>query len=147
MGNESLERDRLTMGTGLATKTVNNNLPKLREKGLIEFDSKTISLTTKGIANVGDLAKRPTSNEEHHENLIASLQGNKQVQMFRLLVGGQTQDKDDVAKELGYESAKVKAFTNLAGSMKGRGIVEYPTNTTIRLTDTCFVVGRDNDKD
>ena len=146
LGKDKLHRDRLTMDTDLAAKTISNNLPKLKEKGWIDFDTKTIWLTTQGLQHMGDLAKRPSSNAERIDMMTKSFTP-KQKEMFRLLTtkNGKTCLKDDIAKELGYEHGKVKAFVNLIGSMRGKGVVEYPEPTTIRLTDEYLVEKSEQD--
>lgn len=143
LGEDSMERDRfVSTCTGLKPKTIQNNLPKLKNQGLIEMNNKTISLTTKGLEQVGDLAHRPTSNAEHQANMLRTLKNGKQVRMFEMLANGETREKLHVAQQLGYDNAKVKAFQNLIGAMRSQGLVEYPEKTTVRLTDGCFLKAR-----
>ena len=143
LGRDAVDRDQLTMGTGLKLKTIQNNLPKLKQQGLIEVQDKMFRLTAKGLAHVGDLAQRPSSNAEHQANMIRTLGKPKQVKMFELLANGGTRDKDEVARILGYDHAKVKAFQNLIGEMRNqKKMVEYPDKKTVRLTDACFIAGR-----
>ena len=126
----------------LALKTVNNNLAKLKQKGLIEFDTKTVSLTAKGLEAAGPLAERPTSNTAHHKMILQTLSGKKLIQMFELLADGQTRSKDEVAKTLGYADAGQKAFCNVCGALRGKKLAEYPEKHSVRLSDACFVAGR-----
>lgn len=139
--NDSLARDQLSKGTGIAAKTVANNLIKLKQKGLVEYDATTVHLTSKGIEKAGPLASGPTSNEEIHERLKKGLKG-KQVKLFDLLADGGIHDRNVFAVELDFEDAKKKGFKNLCSALSGKGLVEYPDKQTMTLTDTCFPLGR-----
>jgi predicted transcriptional regulator len=144
LGNETLPRSRLTMGTGLATKTVINNLAKLKQKGLIEYpDPKTIKLTQEGVNAVGTLANLPKTNADRHECIKKNLKG-KHINLFDLLLDGNIHDKNAIANALGYDSQKTKGFVNLIGAMRSQGLVEYPDKQTVKLSDICFPFGRDS---
>ena len=138
---ESLPRIRLTQGTGIATKTATNNLAKLKQKGWIDYDAETVRLTLEGIKAAGPLANPPTTNGDRHERLKKSLKG-KQVKLFDLLADGSVHDRDTVAQALDFDGMKQKGFVNLVGALRGQGIVEYPDNKTVQLTDMCFPFGR-----
>lgn len=142
LGNDSLPRAKLTMGTGLATKTVANNLAKMKTKGLIECpDSKLVRLTPEGIEEAGPLiAAAPKTNAEYQERLKATLKG-KQVQLFDLLADGKTHSRVDVAKCLGYDGI-TKGFVNLLGSLRGKKMLDYPDKESVQLADLCFHFGR-----
>ena len=139
MGNDSLPRVRLTMGTGIKPKTVTNTLPKLKAQGLVTYTAKEVSLTPAGIKEAGDSARRPTSNAEYHERLKEDL-NKRQREIFDKLATGEIWDKDKLAVELGYDSAKHKTFVNHIGSLSGKNIIEYPEKGLVRMSDACFVV-------
>ena len=144
LGEDSLPRDRLTQGTGLAAKTVVNNLTKLKKQGLIEYpDAQSLRLTTpKGVQAAGSLAQAPATNAERHERLKKNLKG-KQIALFDLLADGGARDRDDVARALGYENKRTKAFENVKGKLSGQGLLSYPDNQTMQLADLCFPFGRE----
>lgn len=145
LGEESLPRARLTQGTGLAAKTVTNNLAKLKQKGLIECpDAQTLRLTPEGVRAAGSLANAPATNAERQERLKEKLTG-KQLALFDLLADGGARDRDDVARALGYENKKTKAFVNLKGKLSSQGLLSYPDSRSMQLADLCFPLGREAD--
>ena len=126
----ALPRVRLTMGTGIKPKTVTNTLPKLKAQGLVTYTAKEVSLTPAGIKEAGDSARRPTSNAEYHERLKEDL-NKRQREIFDKLATGEIWDKDKLAVELGYDSAKHKTFVNHIGSLSGKKIIEYPMQAVV----------------
>lgn len=143
-GRDVIDRSLLTKGTGLATKTATNNLGKFKNEGLIEYpDPKTFKLTPAGIEACGSLIKVPKTNAERHEHIKEKLK-KKEVELFELVMDGEVYKKEDLAKKLGYEDKKTKAFVNLIGGMRGGGILDYPDKDTLQLSDTCFPFGRGN---
>jgi len=141
IGEESLPRERLTKGTGLAAKTVNNNITKLKQKGWVDYDAKTIHLTENGMESSGAMANVPKTNAEIHERTKSKLKG-KEILLFEMLADGNVRDRNEVAQALGYENMKTKAFLNVVGKLSGQGIAEYPDKQSVQLSDKCFRFGR-----
>ena len=131
---ESLERDQVLKRTGIAAKTLSNKLPKLKEKGLLEYAGKTIQLTEAGVEHCGPMADSGSTNEEVHNRLKGDLK-TKQLALVDLLMDGKAHAKDDIAKKLGlFENGKkTKGFVNLVGAMRTAGHVVYPTPSTVQL--------------
>ncbi|CAB9498670.1 expressed unknown protein [Seminavis robusta] len=138
-GNKTPKREQVAKLCAIAAKTLANTVAKLKKKDLVECpDAQTLGLTESGLEHVGDLASAGSSNEEVHERIKNDLKG-KQVTLFDLLADGEVHEKDDIAEKLGYENRSVKAFANLIGAVKGKGIVIYPTPATIQLDkERCF---------
>lgn len=141
LGQEVVERSKLPKMTGLSPKTIANALTKLKKEELIEMDSKTIRLVEKGKEKVKALIIIPKTNLDRHSMLKQKLKG-KELVVFDMMAQGFEMDKTSLAKALGYDDKSTKAFQNLMSSMKGKGILEYPTKETVRLTDFCFPRGR-----
>ena len=145
LGEESLPRSRLIRGTGIAAKTVTNNIAKLKNEGLIEYpDSTSIRLTSKGMKQVGGLADPPKTNAELQERIKEKLTG-KKLRMVDLLSDGLPHSKEEIAVGLDFQSKSQKGFVNLLGSMRSSGFVSYPDNQTAELTDMWFPFGRDSE--
>jgi hypothetical protein len=141
MGEESFPREHLTRGTGLADKTVRNNLTKLKAKGWVEFDSQVIRLTASGRASSGAMENVPMTNAELHERIKINLKG-KPLELFELMQDGEVHEKDMLAQKLGYEDKMVKAFKNVISTLSGRGLVQYPDPSSAQLSDKAFRFGR-----
>jgi Mn-dependent DtxR family transcriptional regulator len=142
MNKDVVPRSKMMSVTGLAAKTLANAYTKLKQQEFIEMDAQSIRLTTAGKTLVADWVIQPKTNQDRHDDIKSKLKG-KQITLFDLLQDGHTQSKNDVAVALHYEGKSTKAFQNLVAAMKSKGVVEYPTQDTVRLTDVCFPCGRD----
>ena len=131
---EALERETLLKRIGISPKTLSNNLPKLKEKGLVAYAAKTIQLTEAGVEHCGPMADSGSTNEEVQNRLKSDLKP-KELAMVEILMDGEAHAKNDVAKSLGlFEGTKpTKGFVNLAGGMRGRGLIDYPTKGFVQL--------------
>lgn len=89
LGNQSMPRDELLKLSNMAPKTLANNLTKLKQKKLVEFDGTSIRLTEKGIEEAGASAQPPTTNQEIQERIKESLKG-KQILLLEALDDGET---------------------------------------------------------
>ena len=135
-----VSKEKLLAATKMAPKTMANTIPKLREDGFIHSPQpKMLALTEKGIGALGDSIKCSSTNEEVHERIKGDLR-DKGVKLFEALLDGESHDKEEIARALGYKNGKkTKTFINLAGSMKTAKIIDYPDKNSIALNkETCF---------
>jgi Mn-dependent DtxR family transcriptional regulator len=137
---KTLTIDQIATLTCKARKTILNALPKLKAEGLVEYASGIVKLTKKGKESLGELTNLGGTNEELQANLKKDL-GKNEVRLFELLEDGETHDKDEIAKKLGYPDLKYKAFANLIGKMKNtRNLIVYPTPAKVALNkEVCFL--------
>mmetsp|Transcript_30348 Transcript_30348/g.70922 ORF Transcript_30348/g.70922 Transcript_30348/m.70922 type:complete len:212 (+) Transcript_30348:395-1030(+) len=137
-GKAPVEKDKVLKAANVAAKTMANNLPKLKRQEMIEVTGSLLSLTHKGIEEMGDLAKGAVCNEENLERLKKDLK-TKQILLLEALLDKEVHSKNDIAQQLGFNDCKQKTFVNLMGSLSGKQIVHYPTKGKIQLNlETCF---------
>ena len=129
-----LTKDKLIQLTGLAKKTVLNNLAKLKKEGLVEYpEPQFLALTAVGVAHMGDECKILTPHELASK-LMHELKG-KSLALYGLLKDGESRSKEDVAKDLNFEGGRrQKGFQNLIGKCKTAGMVEYPSKDKVKMT-------------
>ena len=129
-----LAKDKLIQLTGLAKKTVLNNLAKLKKEGLVEYpEPQFLALTAVGVAHMGDECKILTPHERASQ-FLQDLKG-KSLALYELLKDGESRFKEDVAKDLNYEGGRrQKGFQNLIGKWKTAGMVEYPSKDKVKMT-------------
>lgn len=134
---EALERDLLLKRTGIAAKTLSNKLPKLKEKGFVEYAGKTIQLTDAGVEHCGPMVASSGATNEEVQNRLKGELKNKELAFVELLLDGKAHGKDDIAKSLGLfdegKNKKTKGFVNLVGAMRTKGLVVYPDKSTVQL--------------
>ena len=142
-GNKTPEKKKVESLCKLnSNKTFLNAMTKLKKTGMVSADGDTFSLTKKAIESLGnEIGSAAGTNEEVHEQILATLKG-KKATMFKILADGKAHDKEAVAQELGFAEMgkKQKGFQNLIGEMKNKdGLVEYPSNDTVKLIkEICF---------
>jgi hypothetical protein len=84
----------------------------------------------------------PTSNREAHEKIMNEHLTPKMKEAFELMIDGQPFVRSDIAKSLGYVSAKEAAFQMLLRRIRDKGFLEFLDKESVQLSDVCFPVGR-----
>ena len=102
--------------------------------------SGTIKLTRAGkdaAAKLAPSADLPTCNAHVQNKLKEQLKG-KALKIFDFLTDGQEHEKKDVMEAVDCMNPKTFAPL-LSRELKSKGLIEYPTRTTVRLTkEMCF---------
>ena len=129
-----LTKDKLIQLTGLAKKTVLNNLAKLKKEGLVEYPApQFLALTAMGVAHMGEHCQMLTPTERASQ-FLQELNG-KSLALYDLLKDGESRCKEDVAQDLNFEGGRrQKGFQNLIGKWKTAGMVEYPSKDKVKMT-------------
>jgi len=114
------------------------------KKGLVQSSTDgALCLTIKGrekAEQVEGAADIPTCNEEVHERIKDKLKGTKVKRIFDILSDGQTHAKKDIMEQV--DIMNPKTFSPLLSrELKKPGYIEYPSNGTVRLTESCFPFG------
>jgi hypothetical protein len=92
-----------------------NPLSALRTEGLVMYpDSKTVSLTTKGLESeeAKGVTLTPPRNNMEVQSRITVLLKPKQVAIFDKLADGRIQDRDELVLSVGYTNMASKGFSN-----------------------------------
>lgn len=133
--------DRQTV-QGLAAipnkKCFDTTLLNMRKKGLLTYDTNTVTFTEAGLEQVGpDAVARPATNDAMQDKLKESLKHKKSRDIFDILTDGRAYSREELAEKLGLELNK-SFGTYLSGLSK----VSERVEGKIRLKDTAFPVGR-----
>ena len=116
----------------------------MKKKGLVECPSgDTVRLTEKGkdMSDVDDSIPLPTTAAVHEDIKRNVLRGRKMTEIFDYLADGKTRKKSDLMKVIQYTNKN--SFSVLMSQMKcSTGVLEYPDQHSVRLTDMCFPYGR-----
>jgi len=141
-GNREPEREKIESITKLKKKTVANIMTSFRKKGCVELKGKTVNVTDKGVEYFGPMAETGgATNAEVQAKIKEGLKG-KALTLFEVLEGGKN-DREEVAKELGYDNGKVKGFLNLLSASKysekkADGFIDYDSSTVQLNREVCF---------
>lgn len=84
----------------------------------------------------------PTSNREALDKIKNEHLTPKMKEAFELMIDGQPFVRSDIAKRLGYVSAKEAAFQMLLRRIRDKGFLEFLDKESVQLLDVCFPVGR-----
>jgi len=144
-GNGSVDRAKIYKLAGYSKnkggKAFANAITILRKhKGLIVFDSTTMDLTESGERLAEPTAKLPSRDEGIDKAKEGLKRGGKKARdMMDLLRDGEVHGRADVAADLGYESARQKAFVNMLSIVKGEDLIKYVAdgdgNPGLQLSD------------
>ena len=141
---EQPTRDLLQTLSG-NTKTVEGfkkNMSILKKHGYINYpDGKTVELTSLGLEYVGDsIDTSDLTNEQMQANIkeVLSKAGGR---ILDAINDGKVHNKDEVAKQLGYDMNKLSGYNKDLSKMSTLGYLDK-TSTTIQLKDICFPFGR-----
>ena len=92
-------------------------------------------------ASVVEAAAIPTTNREAQDKIKQSyLRKGKAMSLFDTIRDGQIHNRADVMTKSSISNKQT--FSCLLSLMKSMGIVQYPSTTTVQLTDMCFPFGR-----
>ena len=120
------------------------NLGQLKKGGYLTYGpGSTLILSEKGssLFSLSSSASSALTNESIHEDMKEMLSPKARL-IFDALLDGERHDRKVVALELGYDMSKLSGYQKDISKMKTLGFLEYPTKTEIRLSDTCFPLGR-----
>lgn len=147
IGTEQPTRDQVQKFSG-NTKTkagFDKNLGNLKKKGFVEYpDGKTVALTDQGVEYVGEVDPSDLSNEAI-QNEMKEMIPAKARDIFDALLDGKEHDRKKLAEQLKYDMNKLSGYQKNISQMRTLGFVDYPSKTTIKLTDSCFPLGRPGD--
>jgi hypothetical protein len=144
IGMSQPSRDHVQKFSGYATKQAgyDKNLGQLRKKGYLEFpDRKSLALTTKGTAQVGEVDTSNVTNEAYQDKMKELLPP-KARSILDALADGQVHDREELAQQLHYDMDKLTGYHKNISQMKTFGFVDYVGSNTIQLSDGCFPMGR-----
>lgn len=138
-------RKQVAALTGMKLTSFNVLLSHMKKKGLVECrTSDTVRLTQEGkdMANVDDdTTPLPDTAAVHDDIKRNVLSGTKMLEIFDYLADGKVHKKADVMQAIGYTNKN--SFSVLMSNTKSKtGVLEYPDNQSVRLTDMCFPFGR-----
>lgn len=142
-GIEEPTKDSVKKLTGISAGTWPSLISRMaKNDGTIAHGAEagTLKLTAKGkdiAANPSPPEELPTTNAKVHEKIKQGLKG-KALQIFEHIEDGQEHEKKDVMKAV--KCTNPNTFAPLVSrQLKAKGLVEYPSRTTIRLTkEMCF---------
>jgi len=83
---------------------------ELRSKDLIDYPTgESVQLSDKGLAAVGHVADRPSTNEDV-QSRIKELLSPKGAEMFDILIDGRAHDRAALALSVGYKNPRVSSI-------------------------------------
>ena len=136
-------RNLVSVYAGKADKTVSNELAKLKSKGYVEYDSKTIRLTSAGQKAIGSSIPTIAISEDATMARIKKQHKltEKECAIVDILSNGRPHIKNDVMEEAEFNAKKT--FDNSLGKLKRLEIVEYTDSSRyFQLTSKMFPFGR-----
>lgn len=139
-----VDREELAEQLGQNPRSMANNLPKLRDAGLLIVSPKTVKVTEKGmkLADTKNVkSSAPQTNAELQQRLMekCKLSGSEK-KVLNALIDGSEKTKESVAAKLGMQ---IRSFSNNLTKPKKHGLLEV-NGKNIRLSDKMFVkkIGR-----
>ena len=119
-----------------------NNLGALRSAGLIEYpDPGRVALTEAGHAAADAPTRAPTT-EDLHQKIEEILPPAKWKVLAELIAAyPRAMAKDDLAKTIGVSPTSGGYFNNL-GSLRTRGLIDYPSPGQVIALPVLFLEGR-----
>jgi hypothetical protein len=136
-------RNLVSVYASKADKTVSNELAKLKSKGHVEYDAKTIRLTLAGKKTIG--SSIPTIVISQDATLLRMKKQHnltkKECVIVDILSNGRPHNKKEVMEKT--EFIAKKTFDNTLGKLKRLEIVEYTDSSRFfQLTEKMFPFGR-----
>jgi hypothetical protein len=144
LGTESPERKVIMGLAGMSNaKSFATTILNMKNKGLVVYDTNTITLTDKGRDQVGPEALEvPQNNDAMQEKLKEDIKSKRSRDIFDLLVDGKAFSRGELADMLKMENNK--SFGTYVSSLSK--VSERVDGGKIRLKDIAFPVGRPCDK-
>jgi len=137
-------RKQVATLTGMKITSLNVLLCHMKKKGLVECPSgDTVRLTESGknMSDVDDSTPLPTTAAVHDDIKKNVLKGGRMLEIFDHLSDGKTHKKAHLMNAIRYTNKN--SFSVLMSQMKSStGVLEYPDQQSVRLTDMCFPFGR-----
>jgi predicted transcriptional regulator len=152
-GKKQPDRRQVALMAGCADKFegFKKNLSKLKKEQFVVYpDGNTVELTEKGHAHVGSLSVvvKPASNDGMQDFIKSQLlKGKREIEVFDFLKDGGAKSREEIGIATNYLD-KPEGFKKLLSSMKSRGVLEFPDDTTgqnrkmVQLTEMAFPLGR-----
>ena len=115
----------------------------MKNKGLVSYDTHTITLTDQGREQVGPEALEvPQNNDAMQKKLKEDIKSKRSREIFDLLIDGKAYSRGELADMLKMENNK--SFGTYVSSLSK--LTERIDGGKIRLKDIAFPVGRPCDK-
>lgn len=126
-----------------SSETFTAGISSLHEQGIIELGNGTVILTQLGINKLKTIDPPSTNAEmqEHLRTLIKAVHHFPAIKvdaLFELLKGGGAYSREDVASVIGYSNVTRGDFTKMISTLKKIGILHYPRQNHVQLTDIAF---------
>jgi len=113
----------------------------LLSKGELEYlaESKSFSLTEKGLSRAPKSESNIRTNEAFHAHLKESFKSPKAAAILDLLADGSPHDRSTICGQVGYKYQTAPAFAKSLKELRELGLLDSPQKGMIQLTDKAFL--------